>query len=50
VIALGETYEIEKWTFIISPWLVVVILLCLTVVVFSIVHDQRKKKLKKAGR
>ncbi|MCL1839725.1 hypothetical protein FWF89_01845 [Candidatus Saccharibacteria bacterium] len=49
VTALGETYEIEKWTFIIPIWLVIVILLCIAVVIFTIVHDRKKKKMKRAG-
>jgi len=44
---LGETYEIEKWTLIIPIWVIVVIMSCIAVIIFSIVHDREKKRLKK---
>ena len=44
---LGETYVIEKWTFIIPLWLLVVVLACLLVVVVTIVHDRKKKNIRR---
>ena len=46
---LGETYVVEKWTFIIPIWLIIVILLCIAIIVYTIIHDRKKKRMKRAG-
>ena len=46
---LGKSYEVEKWTFIIPIWLIVVILACILVIVASITYDRKKKRMKRAG-
>jgi len=46
---LGKTYEIEKWTFVIPFWLIMVILGCIAVIVLAIVYE-RKKRMRKAKR
>ena len=47
VVTLGETYEIEKWTFIIPIWLIVLFLVCIIVIVLAIIYGRKKKNLKK---
>jgi len=49
VIALGETYVYEGWTFIIPIWLIILILSCILVAILVGVYDRKRKKLKKAG-
>jgi hypothetical protein len=41
---LGEYKTMEKWTFIVPAWLIMVILLCIAAIVLSIIHGRKKKK------
>jgi len=44
VVALGETYVSERWTFIIPVWLIVVVSGCLLVAILAFLHGRNKKK------
>jgi hypothetical protein len=41
---LGETYEVEKWSFLIPVWLIMIILACILVIIIAIIHDHKKKQ------
>lgn len=41
---LGETHELEKWTFIVPVWLIIVILLCVAAIVLSVIYGRKKKQ------
>ena len=41
---LGEDHEIEKLTFIVPAWLIIVILLCVAAIVLSVIYGRKKKQ------